>query len=662
VREHNLGRMRHGITVGRLRRGMLVVLFVGVSCSIVVASSHADGGPSNILPPTIAGATTQGQALTETQGTWMNSPTLTDVWEDCDTTGANCIAITGASNPTYTLTPTDVGHTIVVKETATNGTGGPVSASSMPTNPVAAPPPPPPSNNTPPTITGTTVQGKTLTETQGTWTNSPTLTDAWEDCDPTGANCVAIAGASNLTYTLTPTDVGHTIVSLESASNAGGTGAAVSSSATAVVTVPPPSNISPPTVAGTPTLHQTLAEGHGSWTNSPTSFRYQWEDCDGSGNDCTLIAGATLQTYTLTAADVGHTIVSLESASNAGGTSGSTPSAITAVVAMNGSTTGLSVVPNAPVTNEGVILSATVTSVAPQGTITFDDHGVAISGCAGFAVDSQSTIVTCQTSFSAASSPEQLTAVFAPTAPSSVAASISSTELLLVAQGSTSTAVGVPSRPVRAGAAGTYTATVTPGEGGVAQPSGSVTFLDGGEAIAACAKQPLTARTSSLTATCKLTYAKTGAHHISASYSGDANFRGSTSSPPQTLSIVADPVHVAGTITSAMQWSFHYTPAYTNVLSLVVKSPPIGATVLLECHGRGCPFAKQAKAVTKHEPINLMRSFRKQRLRAGTQITVELTQPGWIGEDYRFTTRARRGPRIQVACLAPGETRPGAGC
>jgi hypothetical protein len=54
--------------------------------------------------------------------------------------------------------------------------------------------------------------------------------------------------------------------------------------------------------------------------------------------------------------------------------------------------------------------------------------------------------------------------------------------------------------------------------------------------------------------------------------------------------------------------------------------------------------------------------LRKHRLYVGTQITVQVIRPRWIGKYYTFTMRAAQGPRIQIACLAPGATRPGVGC
>lgn len=191
---------------------------------------------------------------------------------------------------------------------------------------------PPPSNTSPPTISGRAVEGQTLTEAHGTWTGAPTVFSyQWEDCDSSGGACTPIAGATGQTYTLGGPDVGHTVRVLESATNAGGTSVAAPSAPTAVVVPAAPANTAPPSISGRAVEGQTLTETHGTWTGSPTAYAYQWEDCDGSGGACSPIAGATAQTYTLTAADVGHTIRVVESATNAGGTSAA-PSAPTAVV------------------------------------------------------------------------------------------------------------------------------------------------------------------------------------------------------------------------------------------------------------------------------------------------------------------------------------------
>ena len=192
-----------------------------------------------------------------------------------------------------------------------------------------------PVNTALPTITGTAQQGQTLTEHNGTWTNEPTsFTYQWQRCDSSGANCSPITGATAQTYTLLEADVGHTIRVQETASNPGGAGTPAVSSPTGVVVapVPVPVNTAPPTITGTAQQGQTLTEHNGAWENSPTSFTYQWQQCDTSGANCSPITGSTAQTYALGSADVGSTLRVTVIASNAGGSSTPVSSAQTAVV------------------------------------------------------------------------------------------------------------------------------------------------------------------------------------------------------------------------------------------------------------------------------------------------------------------------------------------
>lgn len=95
---------------------------------------------------------------------------------------------------------------------------------------------------------------------------------------------------------------------------------------------PPPANTSVPKISGRVVQGQRLTEAHGSLKNSPTLFAYQWEDCNRSGNACKSIAGATMQTFVLRAADVGHTIRAREFATSGGGTGGPATSSATHVV------------------------------------------------------------------------------------------------------------------------------------------------------------------------------------------------------------------------------------------------------------------------------------------------------------------------------------------
>jgi hypothetical protein len=93
-----------------------------------------------------------------------------------------------------------------------------------------------------------------------------------------------------------------------------------------------PVNTAAPAIAGTPTVGQTLTASDGTWSNSPTSFAYQWLRCNGGGNSCVSVANGTQKTYTLVGADAGHTMRVRVTATNADG-SNSAQSDQTAVVA-----------------------------------------------------------------------------------------------------------------------------------------------------------------------------------------------------------------------------------------------------------------------------------------------------------------------------------------
>lgn len=93
-----------------------------------------------------------------------------------------------------------------------------------------------------------------------------------------------------------------------------------------------PANTAAPSISGTIEEGEALTEHHGSWSGNPSSYSYAWEDCDGSGKNCTEISGATGNTYTLRSSDVGHTIRVIETASNSAGSGSPATSAPTGVV------------------------------------------------------------------------------------------------------------------------------------------------------------------------------------------------------------------------------------------------------------------------------------------------------------------------------------------
>jgi hypothetical protein len=183
-----------------------------------------------------------------------------------------------------------------------------------------------------PTISGSPVVGQTLTESNGTWTNSAAgYSYQWLRCDAAGSGCSAIPGATGQSYPLAAIDLGATLRVIEVADNAFGTGSAATSNPSAVVLSPLPAVVSPPTITGRPFVGATLTESHGAWTNSPAGFTYEWLRCTAAGASCSLISGATDHTYTRQSADLGSRLEVRETATNGYG-SGQATSAQTDVV------------------------------------------------------------------------------------------------------------------------------------------------------------------------------------------------------------------------------------------------------------------------------------------------------------------------------------------
>jgi hypothetical protein len=130
-----------------------------------------------------------------------------------------------------------------------------------------------------------------------------------------------------------------------------------------------PANTSPPTIGGTAQEGQTLTASQGVWTNSPTSYAYQWRSCDSGGANCTDISGAAGSTYSVTGAAVGETIRVVVTASNASG-SGSATSGATALVKPAGSTFGVATIGGTTVSGgAGYLDSSGPFTLSASGTV-----------------------------------------------------------------------------------------------------------------------------------------------------------------------------------------------------------------------------------------------------------------------------------------------------
>jgi hypothetical protein len=199
-------------------------------------STTNDIRPTNTSPPTISGSAQQGQTLTADPGTWSGTQPIGYAyqWRRCDSAGASCADIAGATATTYALVAADVGARLRVAVTASNVAGS-ASATSDATSVVTAGVAP--VNSSPPTISGTPQQGQTLTADPGTWSGAQPIGYAyqWRRCDSAGASCANIAAATAKTYVPVSADIGSALRVAVTASNSDGSGSATSD-ATAAIT------------------------------------------------------------------------------------------------------------------------------------------------------------------------------------------------------------------------------------------------------------------------------------------------------------------------------------------------------------------------------------------------------------------------------------------
>ncbi|WP_165185480.1 M10 family metallopeptidase C-terminal domain-containing protein [Caulobacter soli] len=299
------------------------VSIVGTNPIAPVNDLHTGGA-------SITGTPTENQVLTAVS-------TLADVdglgtlhydWQR--DTGSGFVSIGAADQATYTLGDADVGATVQVVISYTDGQGFSEAETSTATAAIAN------VNDLPTgvvTITGTKAENQVLTA------NTSALADAdglgtlhydWQR--DTGSGFVSIGAADQATYTLGDADVGATIQVVISYTDGHATSETVTSSATTAISAVNDVHTGGASITGTATEDQvltavsTLADVDGLGT-----LHYDWQRDTGSG--FVSIGAADQATYTLGDADVGATIQVVISYTDGQGFSETATSAATATIA-----------------------------------------------------------------------------------------------------------------------------------------------------------------------------------------------------------------------------------------------------------------------------------------------------------------------------------------
>lgn len=244
-----------------------------------------------------------------------------------------------------------------------------------------------------------------------------------------------------------------------------------------------------------------------------------------NGSAFTIWQSAVSTTSASYTGTVGHTYGFYSIATDGAGNieTAKTAADVTTQVTLNATTTRLTASISTPAPGQVVTFTATVTppsgvTTVPTGTVTFLNSSISL----GSAVLNASGVATIQISM-LPSGTDSITAVyggdnnFSPSTSPVVSVTVSAVSLE-----PTATMVTSSASTAGLGANITFTATVT-SAAGTAKPTGTVTFSDGTNVLGS------TVLNSSGMATYSTSTLAVGVHAITAQYSGDSQFSGSTS-------------------------------------------------------------------------------------------------------------------------------------
>ncbi len=121
---------------------------VGHTLRVIVTAVNADGktpatsdpsdvvagtnGPTNTVKPALSGSAVVGDTLRVSNGSWSPTPTsFSRQWQRCNSEGAACANISGATGQTYGVRSADAGHRLRALVTAHSSGGNTTAASTL---------------------------------------------------------------------------------------------------------------------------------------------------------------------------------------------------------------------------------------------------------------------------------------------------------------------------------------------------------------------------------------------------------------------------------------------------------------------------------------------------------------------------------------------------
>ena len=247
----------------------------------------------NTVLPVITGSLRVGGTLAVSTGTWIGTPASNTYQWQSSVNATDWDSISGATNATFVVQAIQAGlylraqvfgnktssASVVYKITAATLSTALVPALNI-------------QNSAVPVVSGAWTEGTTITTTSGSWSATGTFTYQWQSSSD-NSTWADISAATSTSFVLTSSQASKYVRVQVINTSTSGSGIAYSAPRSKVGA---PFNTVLPTISGTVKIGSTQTAANGTWTNTPTSYAYQWQK-SADGISWISLAGETASTY-----------------------------------------------------------------------------------------------------------------------------------------------------------------------------------------------------------------------------------------------------------------------------------------------------------------------------------------------------------------------------
>ena len=247
----------------------------------------------NTVLPVITGSLRVGGTLSVSTGTWIGTPASNTYQWQSSVNGTDWDSISGATNATFVIQANQAGlflrAQVFGNKTSSASVVYRITASTLSTAMVPALNI---QNTALPVVSGAWTEGTTISTTTGSWSATGTFTYQWQSSSD-NSTWADISGATSSSFVLTSSEASKYVRVQVVNTTSSGAGIAQSASRSKVGA---PFNTALPAITGTLKIGSTQTVSTGTWSNTPTSYSYQWQKSS-DGISWINLSGETANTY-----------------------------------------------------------------------------------------------------------------------------------------------------------------------------------------------------------------------------------------------------------------------------------------------------------------------------------------------------------------------------